>query len=792
MIDVPFLSSSAVPLRMSSLIHPIPALAFESPWLLTGLVLAAVPIILHLFFRRPHREIPWAATRFLLSATKKHAPRIRLEQLLLLALRVLLLVLIVVALARPNSGDSTTAFDPETGLPAGRRIILVLDASYSMAHQVGGESRFDRARGALRAVVESARPGDAFQLLRMTNLGPNIVIGEPSFQASLVAETLDEQKISHGRAAVWETLQAIKTLLAKHPSNQPARIVIASDFQRADWLGDETASDRLPSLLEEIREQAAISLADAAITPNKNQAITSLELDGPLVRIGRPARFSATIAGHGLDAAQSRRVDLEIDQVPAVTDTLSITPDRQTTITLQDTLTEPGPHGLELRLPPDALNIDNSRFLAVEAIDRLRVLLVDGTPGRDAEQRGTFFLKRALAPASGGSAANESDFAPTIILDSELATAELSQCDVVLLANVELLTEPEVARLRAFANSGGGVVIALGDQVSADVYNRVLTGKSGLLPVHFEERIGDPTNPERALAFSTSSLEHPITRPFVGNPGTGLETDFVLAYMRTTFDPASAVRGALEFESGDPAILTAPLGDGRVVLLTTSAGLSWAGPWPQIGRSYLPLMHEMLRFAATGRQQSRRVRVGDPLLWTLPDRIAGLTATVTGPDDLSRELPLRVAPSGTQARFEETFTPGIYTISMGSPVNREALFAVNVDPNEGDLASLSEQERNSLIPGSTPLEMEAAAPRIAPASRTWPISRWLLALALGALLVEQVMAWRFRQGLKLLLATVVVFLCFALWRIAMPWMAIALLVVAVALATGWLWRRRGL
>ena len=63
--------------------------------LLFGLA-AAVPIVIHLWNRRRHREMPWAAMEYLLAALRKHARRIRIEQLILLALRVLILLVLVV------------------------------------------------------------------------------------------------------------------------------------------------------------------------------------------------------------------------------------------------------------------------------------------------------------------------------------------------------------------------------------------------------------------------------------------------------------------------------------------------------------------------------------------------------------------------------------------------------------------------------------------------------------------------------------------------------------------------
>src|SRR5204862_6542274 len=60
---------------------------------------ASVPVIIHLLNRRRFRIVEWAAMRFLLAAQRQNVRRLRLEQWLLLAVRCLLLVLLVAAMA---------------------------------------------------------------------------------------------------------------------------------------------------------------------------------------------------------------------------------------------------------------------------------------------------------------------------------------------------------------------------------------------------------------------------------------------------------------------------------------------------------------------------------------------------------------------------------------------------------------------------------------------------------------------------------------------------------------------
>ena len=69
--------------------------------MLGWLAAAAAPLLIHLWSRHRFREVDWAAMQFLLAAMRKNARRLQLQQWLLLAVRTLLIVLVVLAVAEP-------------------------------------------------------------------------------------------------------------------------------------------------------------------------------------------------------------------------------------------------------------------------------------------------------------------------------------------------------------------------------------------------------------------------------------------------------------------------------------------------------------------------------------------------------------------------------------------------------------------------------------------------------------------------------------------------------------------
>src|SRR5438067_12429901 len=83
------------------MLHAPLAFFFSGPFsvLATAAGAVSVPVIIHLLNRKRFRVVTWAAMRFLLAAQKKNSRRLRLEQLLLLAVRPLVVLLLILAMA---------------------------------------------------------------------------------------------------------------------------------------------------------------------------------------------------------------------------------------------------------------------------------------------------------------------------------------------------------------------------------------------------------------------------------------------------------------------------------------------------------------------------------------------------------------------------------------------------------------------------------------------------------------------------------------------------------------------
>src|SRR3954465_5308488 len=74
---------------------------FLNPFILSFLALASVPVIIHLLNRRRFQLVEWAPMKYLKLTIKKNRGRLRIEKPLLPAIRTLIVILIIFAVARP-------------------------------------------------------------------------------------------------------------------------------------------------------------------------------------------------------------------------------------------------------------------------------------------------------------------------------------------------------------------------------------------------------------------------------------------------------------------------------------------------------------------------------------------------------------------------------------------------------------------------------------------------------------------------------------------------------------------
>jgi len=733
------------------------------PLLQIGIAAASLPILIHLLNRRKYREMRWAAMRFLIAALRKNQRRVKVEQWLLLAVRTLVILLAVAAMAKPFLESLGAVVLP------GQRThrVVVLDGSMSMAFVSGDQPRFEQAKTLATQLVRDARKGDVLSVVMMGE-PPRVVVGDasPSANGGEVIKEIEAIRRPDGATDLVASFEAVDRVLGV--STIPRKeVIFITDLQAASWrkgaadgVGNSNA-DPLKRAVSKLEARQVVSVViDLGKAGGENRAVVDLRLDAPLVTAGGPApRVIATVKNFAAATAYDVKARLSIDgQVGPDQSVPEIKAGEEGTFAFLPGFSSAGDHLVEVRIDDDALPTDNTRRLVVPVRDALNVLLVDGSPKSEPFAGETDYLVQALSPdeksadpAVGGP--NNTSTATTIrtevVVESQLRSRDLSAFDAVVLCNVAEFDQAEVSALDAFLKQGGGVVVFGGDAVVAENYNAMLFKEGqGILPASVESTIGDARTKQGAFEFDAKDFKHPIVNPFQGAPANviaGLTGAKTWQYEKLKIpDNGSQAKVALFFNSGDPAIIESPRFRGRVIQVATSADVGWT-TWP-LHQSYPPIMEQIVLEAASGRLSERNVRVGQPLDRAMPAMALGAGVTVVRPDDARVDAKLGPGGDVSLFHFEDTDLAGLYRAKFAAPLTTESLFAANPDPSESDPAKLDRAGLFEAVPGWKPTvltnwkDLSQSATSV---GRRGELHRPLLYALLAMLLVESVMAWWF-------------------------------------------------
>ena len=191
-------------------------IGFLHPWVLAGLAAAAIPILLHLLARREPPTVVFPAVRYLVTTTREHQRRLKLQNWLLLLLRTLLIVILVTAAAGPTV--------PLSGVPghAPSALVLVLDNSPSSGTMAGGSPQLAQLVAAARQVLARSTADDALWLV--------LADGIPRRgDRALLGELLDSVTVSPRRMDLGAAVVQAGEVLAAEP--RPGEIVLLTDLQ---------------------------------------------------------------------------------------------------------------------------------------------------------------------------------------------------------------------------------------------------------------------------------------------------------------------------------------------------------------------------------------------------------------------------------------------------------------------------------------------------------------------------------------------------------------------------------
>lgn len=695
-------------------------LQFLVPAFLAGLAVLAVPVILHLTRRQRSRVVEFPSLMFLERIPYRSMRRRKIRHWLLLLIRASALVLLVAAFARPLF----TGVDLAAGTVLGpREVVILLDRSYSMSY----DDRWDAAVAAAAEVAAGLQPIDRASLVFFDE-GAQAATRSAS-EPERLTRALAEARAGSKGTRYGPALKLAESILAD--SELPNQeLFLVSDFQRSGWSGESDV--RLPATVRVT--PVSVGGADGDPVP-ENVAVSDLDLRRDLFSGRERVTAVARLTRVGGAEARDVEVTLAVDGRVVESATATLGPEGAAAVTFEP-FTLPGPFTTgEVSVTDDALAPDDVRRFAISPGRARSVLVVRGP---SAGGRGTLYLERALGISRGAGYRVDVRGAGSL-------TADLTQRSVVVLSDVPL-GGPAADNLRDFLEAGGGALVILGES------GGVGAAAAGLLP----GSVGAPVDRLDAGRIGYIDYSHPILESFAGPDGGDFSRARFYRYRALTLTDGARVLA--RFDDGQPAMVEGRVGEGRIVVWSSSADNFWNDLVLQ--PLFLPLLHQTVAYLTGHGPVPESYVAGDVLDLGDPE-VLGLRATDELPTG-ARVEDERVAltPSGRSVDLAPGTRPlldlvehGFYEVrAPGSEEARPVTVAVNVDIAESDLRAMDPEELVLAIQAAPVTDDDGQAASGAGVVRAEDLERrqgfwrFLLIGAFVLLALETVMSNRLSRG----------------------------------------------
>jgi len=401
-----------------------------APTALAGLLLLAFPVIVHLLRPRKMRQTPFSSLRWLKVTRQRLSRRLQWHQWLLFLIRAGLVVLLVLALAKPVAS-------PWNARKPSDRIIIV-DASRAMGSETAdGPTPFERAKEIAIRFVERPSAGDRTAIVLASK--PLKLITPPTIDPTTHVANLKTQSVQTADAAVTSVLPLLPTMLGSKPDRDVELIFVTANLRTSWQRGDVRA------FTERCGEKLRVQVIEVGPEDAANTWIAGTRLIERGIGEDLIPRVDVGVVGNASQARSVRLTGIEGlgDDVREVT----LQPGRggRVDFAIPTSVSLAG-QTAEVRLEPaDALPSDDRWFLNFDMAWSLRLLLIE-PPSDATEVPGPGLYLRTALDALAAPPGNHS-FHLTSHSSKSLTPADVQTADIVLLAGVPRLSDEVLASL---------------------------------------------------------------------------------------------------------------------------------------------------------------------------------------------------------------------------------------------------------------------------------------------------------------------------------------------------------
>lgn len=526
---------------------------FLYPGFLFALLTVAIPVIIHLFNFRKFKKVYFSNVAFLKEIKEQNSSRERLKNLLILCCRILAIVCLVFAFARPFL-PSTSKIDQSKG----NIVSIYIDNSYSMEAVNKEGNLLDEAKRKAKEIVKAFQLNDRFQLLTNDFEGKH----QRLLNADELIRAVDEVKISAASRQLQQVVNRQQSVFTG-ASNRFAYVI--SDFQKG-FAGNQP-----------IQTNAGTNISLIKLNSNAlpNVAVDSVWLLSPTHQAGASEKLIVQLHNYGDEDAKNVAVKLSINQQQKAISSLNIAAGKTQTDTLAYSGLGLGWQKATVSIKDFPLTFDDQLNFSFKVNANQKILSING---QTAEK----YIK-ALFGA-------DSYFQLTEMPETNINYSALANFSLIVLNGLDNPSSGLAQELKTYINNGGSVVIFPNIKATKNSYTSFLTALG--LPA-----VADVNSSPAKV--SHIELKHPLFKDVFETLPQNIDLPQVNHYFNFIERSQSSKEDLLQLPAGKLFFARYPLGNGQAYLAATDL----ANENSNLAKHpvFVPLMYK-IAFASTKEQ----------------------------------------------------------------------------------------------------------------------------------------------------------------------------------------------
>ena len=592
-------------------------MSFVTAWIaVAGLAAVTIPVLIHLLFRRRRKPIDWGAMRLLLEAVRRHRRRARVEQLLLLCIRCLMLVLLGLALAEPII----------SGLRAvggGSRLVVIVidDGLVSGIQESSGIPEIQESIDSALEIIDGLDSGDRVAVIS-TSYPPRLITDGPTINIDAASRIIKDLQPSPSRSDLSGALSLAEGVVRENAGSSPTTIALLGSWRQGSLVGpgSSTGSEQI-SLADAAGDRPVRLLATSPTSDpatvivisdvSMRRPVDAVRGDQPQVRTTVNLRRTGTdlgaarslvrLDGPGLEETLPRQVEWTPGRSEAVVEFVGRSSAINSAI---DGTSVISAHVDSISLPDlshRSMLVDTSNTIKVGVINRQ----IFASRGDLDTIQSAEWIERALEPGNEGAVEVER------IDPASMSARILRGLDALVLARPDLVGDAEWKLIRDFTDTGGFLLVVPPTEIEAHTW---LDRMGSNLDISWNIRV-EPVTPEEPVDLA------------VDQPG-GSFLSLLDSEIDQLASPVQVFRRLdVDVDQGDGRVLLmssdgAPFligwkpdleRRGTLAMLASAPHLAWTNL--PIKPLMVPLMQELIREGTSTSRGSIEIPAGDrPLI----------------------------------------------------------------------------------------------------------------------------------------------------------------------------------